>query len=574
MESILVERVSQGHAFRFYDPVLNLPKKNLKVGIPKSLKNKLDHILRLKTSNQWFEKEISQSQIVPINRKAPFTFNEFKTNPGIFKTLNERLLQLEIQTWEFSKATLKLSCYSYTADLGVSYIKIELLDKENQPLRSPHWVFLSEKGLRTIKMFANAAKGRGQIRNLESKEKGIPPIREQILFIKKHICDDVKIMTKRVSFILGYKMGIKGKLYPSIRMKYKIFIVTEDNQWFNICPKSSNRLKETFFNKENHISENIIKSNIFKLWRIKKFNFDKARIVSYTLVKYDNTKRTSILIEDSKISYAKDIIQTKIGNKIYSNSQSRKHDRHVSFTDINRFIGCVNNTGEAPKQPLINKKDKENYENNSNNNNDPALNNNNNNDTQLSTLPTEHRVIFNTKRWGYKIAKCMFQGESKSCLVKLYIPVESKVVNADQETKKMRCNFARVIGIFPIVVSKTTEKGKFYSTDVELKNETLLEYKLTAEVTEATPSVYTSEFKYRLGEWVSVTNFDPDPNILCAPGIHFFSTPSYSFEFLENTGKIDYVLNPSLVENWDENQMDIVVARANAPKKTSSWSWF
>lgn len=574
MESVLIERVSQGHAFRFYDPPLNSHKKSSRVKISKSLKNKLDHILRLRENNIWFEKEISQSQIVPIDKKALLRLDEFRANPEMFKTLNERLLQLEIQTWEFSKANLKLSCYSYIADLGVTYIKIELLDKENQLLRSPHWVFLSEKGLQTIKTFANAAKGRCMVKNLESREKGVPSIREQVLFAKKHVCGD----RKRVKSILSRQMGIKNKLYPYMSMKYKIFIVTEDNQWFNICPRSFNRLNKTFYNKEKHISENVIKSNIFKLWRIKKFNFDKARIVSYTVFKYNHSKRTSILIENSKMSCTKDIIQTKIDNKIYSNSKSCKHNRNASFTKINKFIGCVNNTGEAPKQPLTNKKDKENYENNNNNNNsDPSAcpYGNNNNNVELSSLPTEHQVNFNTKRWGYKIAKCMFQGESRPCLVKLYVPVESKVVNGDQNTQKMRCNFARVIGIFPIIVSKTTERGKFYSIDVGLKNETVLEYKLTPEVIEATSCVYSEvqDFKYKLGEWISVTNFDSDPNILCAPGIHFFSTPAYSFEYL-GFDKIDYVLNPYLPENWDENQMTIVMARANVPQKTSFWSWF
>ena len=45
-------------------------------------------------------------------------------------------------------------------------------------------------------------------------------------------------------------------------------------------------------------------------------------------------------------------------------------------------------------------------------------------------------------------------------------------------------------------------------------------------------SGYRSSFKYKMGEWVEEPNYNGDPRVECAPGIHFFMTKEEAEEYV------------------------------------------
>ena len=85
------------------------------------------------------------------------------------------------------------------------------------------------------------------------------------------------------------------------------------------------------------------------------------------------------------------------------------------------------------------------------------------------------------------------KGNKNNCLIKLLIPSDAKRSSAT--TNKCRCNKAKVISI-----EIPTEHVSF----------------------NVCRSTYDPEFIYKVGEIVSVDNFDDDRFNECAPGIHFF----------------------------------------------------
>lgn len=92
---------------------------------------------------------------------------------------------------------------------------------------------------------------------------------------------------------------------------------------------------------------------------------------------------------------------------------------------------------------------------------------------------------------GWKKAKC----KRGDIIVKLEIPEDAKRSSATGT--KCRCDKAKVLGFYDM-------DRKAVSSDMDVR------------------SKYDKEFKYRIGEIVSVINFDDDRYNECAPGIHFF----------------------------------------------------
>ena len=88
-------------------------------------------------------------------------------------------------------------------------------------------------------------------------------------------------------------------------------------------------------------------------------------------------------------------------------------------------------------------------------------------------------------------------------IVELLIPADAKRSSATG--RKCRCDKAVVVGITNTDGSETA-------------------------VTEA-PSKYNLNFTYRIGETVSVDNFEDNRFIECAPGIHFFITRQEAVEY-------------------------------------------
>ena len=80
-------------------------------------------------------------------------------------------------------------------------------------------------------------------------------------------------------------------------------------------------------------------------------------------------------------------------------------------------------------------------------------------------------------------------------IVKLEIPEEAKRSSATG--RKCRCNKAKVLEIQHVDENKTCDITEAYAD-------------------------YDNDFKYVVGETVSVDNFEEDRFIECAAGIHFF----------------------------------------------------
>jgi len=114
------------------------------------------------------------------------------------------------------------------------------------------------------------------------------------------------------------------------------------------------------------------------------------------------------------------------------------------------------------------------------------------------------------KKYGFKAAYSSIDGSK--CIVKLELLPDSKVAT-DGHQDKLRTNKAKVIGIFKY-------KSDWYSK---------VEY-IYPSLNEAY-SGHDRYFKYRLGETVSVYNFDPNLHHICVPGIHFFMKQEDALRF-------------------------------------------
>jgi len=93
---------------------------------------------------------------------------------------------------------------------------------------------------------------------------------------------------------------------------------------------------------------------------------------------------------------------------------------------------------------------------------------------------------------GWKKAMC---ADGRRIIVKLKIPEDARRSSATGA--KCRCDKAEVLGFYDM-------EGNAVSSDMEVR------------------SIYDSEFMYRIGEIVSVRDFDDNRFHGCASGIHFF----------------------------------------------------
>ncbi|ARF12014.1 RING finger domain protein [Klosneuvirus KNV1] len=149
----------------------------------------------------------------------------------------------------------------------------------------------------------------------------------------------------------------------------------------------------------------------------------------------------------------------------------------------------------------------------------------------ITTKPPEPKP---PKKYGFKAAYSSIDGSK--CIVKLELLPDSKVAT-DGYQDKLRTNKAQVIGIFK------------YKSDWNSK----VEY-IYPSLNEAY-SGHDRYFKYRLGETVSVYNFDPNLHHVCVPGIHFFMKQEDALRF-HGTSTSKY--NISEYEKMDKYDTDNV----------------
>ena len=90
-------------------------------------------------------------------------------------------------------------------------------------------------------------------------------------------------------------------------------------------------------------------------------------------------------------------------------------------------------------------------------------------------------------------------------IIKLRIPASAQRSSAT--TRKCRASKAKVLGIYTLK-GKPSKRTRVYSD-------------------------YDEKFAYKVGETVSVPDFDPNRWVDCAPGIHHFLTMEEAIEWAE-----------------------------------------
>lgn len=85
-------------------------------------------------------------------------------------------------------------------------------------------------------------------------------------------------------------------------------------------------------------------------------------------------------------------------------------------------------------------------------------------------------------------------------ILKLMIPASAKRTSSVGGTRKCRASRAKVVSVYSTDGSPINKQRKHYY------------------------SIYKNSFRYTVGKYVEEPKFNPDPQVECAKGIHFFLT--------------------------------------------------
>jgi hypothetical protein len=92
-------------------------------------------------------------------------------------------------------------------------------------------------------------------------------------------------------------------------------------------------------------------------------------------------------------------------------------------------------------------------------------------------------------------------------ILKLLIPASAKRTSSVGGTRKCRASKAKVVSVYTVDGSPVNKQRKhFYS-------------------------IFNRSFKYTLGKYVEEPKFNPDPQVECTKGIHFFLTKKEAEEY-------------------------------------------
>lgn len=109
-------------------------------------------------------------------------------------------------------------------------------------------------------------------------------------------------------------------------------------------------------------------------------------------------------------------------------------------------------------------------------------------------------LLIESGAFGYKVAK--IPQSDRYCMVKLFIPENTKVAGNSEGGGKLRAQRAIVVTIVPV----TIDNGQII-------------YDLETKVEKAISCVYSSHFEYPLNTQISVPNFNQDLGQVCVPGL-------------------------------------------------------
>lgn len=221
-------------------------------------------------------------------------------------------------------------------------------------------------------------------------------------------------------------------------------------------------------------------------------------------------------------------------------------------------------------------------------------------------------------RIGYKAAQT---GNQKMCIVKLFLPQEARVA-WDQHKDKYRTDKAMVLSIKKVYYEK---KRHFYMKDFNLEDCGVcldapsthiahpcrhklcgscwkdlidvgqskkcpccrgeidnieevpvqklpedVDIKEEEDIVEAFSCVHTDQFMYRVGELVSIANFDGNLKKVCGPGIHFHDKEKDVFQWFEYMNIPDNVLIDNIPWNDDYSKSYTKLKEKKIKYKTGS----
>jgi Family of unknown function (DUF5758) len=122
--------------------------------------------------------------------------------------------------------------------------------------------------------------------------------------------------------------------------------------------------------------------------------------------------------------------------------------------------------------------------------------------------------------YGFKVAKTM---KGAPCIVKLMIPRGAKIACNVNDTK-LRVDTAWVVGIFKYDYDEHTKTVK-YGDQISVARSFYYKEKVA--------SGNAPEFLYRVGDQLTIHNFNPDLGSVCVPGIHFFFSQKQLFHLIQ-----------------------------------------
>jgi hypothetical protein len=158
----------------------------------------------------------------------------------------------------------------------------------------------------------------------------------------------------------------------------------------------------------------------------------------------------------------------------------------------------------------------------------------------------ENKIIRSDVTMVYKAGYCSI-GEKLDipCVIKLEVPADARLAITIDEFK-IRTDVAKVIGIFPIMCKVEPYRNENELLGSESDEIRWSDLRYTDDVVDTARGWLFSTFEYRIGQEIKVSNFDPNLNLTCVPGIHVNFTQADALYWLGFVGVL-----PSLVEGYD-----------------------
>ena len=382
--------------------------------------------------------------------------------------------------------------------------------------------------------------------------------------------------------------------FENYKIAYSKFISNTNKQYIKNIFKNNKLIFNGFINNGDLNFENYMDKNDKIKFQfndhlinnfISKFGFDLNKLNEKKIKKELFTKITEeeIITEDKLFNYK--------FTYNYWNEFINKYGNIIS--NIKNIIVSKNENNNEEKMVEI---DQHNYDKDGQQINSKFIDNSN----RLVIKALTQKEI-NDGRIGYKAGRTI---DNKMCIIKLFIPKDSKVA-WDQYKDKYRTNKVVVLKITPIYYSK---QKYFYNKDFEIEEcpicldfmvshiaypcrhklcgicwETLLKISCNkncpycksiienveelpknkpsidnnTEIIEAYSCVHTNDFKYSKNEEIIINDFDTDLKKVCSNGIHFESSEKDVFKWFEYLNIPSEILQNEIPWIYEQEKKEI-----------------